>query len=118
MAASIWGASRNAAVTLAQFALHTAVISMGATESQKAWPVRVAGTFSKFVANFDANGTGRTLALRKNLANSNVVISPPDTTAGQFTAPGTDHFAVGDTVDLAPNGAGTAFTAFTHAGLF
>jgi hypothetical protein len=107
------GGGRSTAVILGNFAVPGATLpGLGTTEANAATPIRAAGTVLLPAASVDANGTGRSMALRKNSGNSGAVINFTDSTQQIVYGAGSDHFAVGDTIDLQYNGAGTAFTPY------
>lgn len=72
------------------------------TESAIARPLRGSGgTFYRMHVNVDATATGRAIQFRKNLANGNLVVSPTDSTAGQFVDDThSDTLVLGDTFDV------------------
>lgn len=119
MAPTVFGGARNAAVLNGQFTWPMLNLSAFNTEADKAWPVRIAGTFSSLIGVYDANGTVRSTTFRKNSANSALKITPPDSTAGQFTdLVHSVHYAVGDTFDLVHVVTGTAFILAAFSGMF
>jgi hypothetical protein len=119
MAVTLIIAGRVSAVTaVTAFAWPGPNLSTNTTESIRLRPIRSAGTFLSWYTQVDATGTGRSLRLRKNGANGNLVISFTDTTAGTFSdLTHSDHFAVGDTFDVEILGS-TPYTLFAHALLF
>lgn len=119
MAPFVTGGSRSTAALTGQFAWPMINFSTAVTESQRLWPIRKAGSFSRMIGVFDANGTARTFVLRKNSANSGVVITATDTTAGTFKDyTNIAHYAVGDTYDVEPIVTGTGFACTALAILF
>lgn len=119
MAQVLVGGGRTSAITLTQFANPLSGLGGTATESIVATPIRAAGTFSNWGASFDANGTARSLQLRKNSANGNSVLSPADSTAQVvYDTTHTDHFNAADTLDFQYNGTAPAYIPFFISGTF
>jgi hypothetical protein len=84
MAPTVWGGGRSSAITTANFACIGVTLGLSSIEANRQLTMRKSGTFQKFSAAVDANGTARSVILRKNAANSGLVINPTDGVAGLF----------------------------------
>src|SRR6266446_7511116 len=105
MGAVLVATGGEATVTVGQYTAFVTRAVSGATESTRAIPYRIAGTFSKLTGHADNVGTGRNIKLRVNSADGASIVTFADTTDQTVTdSVNTDHINVGDTIDLIRNG--------------
>jgi hypothetical protein len=104
----------NQAITLGNFATFGSAPTTASydVESKAAKPARIAGTISDLKARVNANGTGRSIILRKNSANSVLHLQPPNA-AGAFEFLGSVSFAATDTYNLQVTGTAPAFILYS-----
>jgi hypothetical protein len=120
MGATVIGGDRNTSVSVNP-SYFSAILDLGTfpTESDRALPVRSAGTISNVSINVGATGTSRSVNFRKNGVNSNVTFTLANGTSGTFASGASDHWAAGDTLDIQCNDSTSPpFTFVWLTGLF
>jgi hypothetical protein len=118
MAPTVIGGGRRTAIGSGNFATPFSTIDGVTSELVVQWPLRASGTFSRVSVNFDANGTVRAWQIRRNGANSTLVLNPPDSTAIKMVGTSAERFVAGDTFDLLVTGTGTGFQPTSHSLVF
>jgi hypothetical protein len=118
MAYTVIGGGRNTAIINNNFSWPWIQFNANATDTLPRYRISFAGTFTRWTANFNANGTARTLTFRKNGANTAFALAPPDSTAAQVSNNTPVAVAAGDQAAMTCTVTGTGFMVTCWSMLF